>query len=228
LELVLIKPGEFETGVTSADLYPGELSPRRVAFDRPFYIAATETTNEQYAQFAEAVGSAQAGTDWKNAWDEQDAGERLPVVGVSVTQAEAFCAWLGGRLPTEDEWEFAARGPDGGSVDRPWGKEPLDPGRANLYFGDDPNPVPVDSLPDGNTPTGLSHMLGNVAEWCSDAYRGGFGEGESSPEFAGKNAIRGCSFTKSADAEARLTWRAPEGPDGRPDVGFRMVFDVGE
>jgi len=227
LELVLIKPGEFEAGVTTADLYPGELSPRQVRIERPFYIATTETTNEQYAEFAEAVGSEQAGTDWKDLWDEQDGAERLPVVGVSMTQAEACCAWLGGRLPTEEQWEFAARGPGGDRVARPWGKEPLDPGRANLFFSEDAQLVPVDSLPDGSTPSGLRHMLGNVAEWCSDVYRGGFGEDESAPEFAGKNTIRGCSFMKSPDAEARLTWRAPEGPEGTPDVGFRIVFDVG-
>jgi formylglycine-generating enzyme required for sulfatase activity len=226
LELLLIKPGEFEAGVSSADLHPGELAPRQVRIERPLYVAVTETTNEQYAEFAEAVGDEQAGTDWRDLWQQQDGAERLPVVGVSVAQAEAFCAWLGGRLPTEEEWEFAARGPGEGSVVRPWGKQPLDPSRCNLFFGESTGPVPVDSLPDGSTPTGLRHMLGNVAEWCSDAYQAGFGESDAAPEFAGKNVIRGCSFAKSADAEARLTWRAPEGPEGTPDVGFRVVCDV--
>jgi len=227
LELVLVKPGEFEAGVNSTDLYPGERAPRQVRIERPFYIATTETTNEQYADFAEAVGSEQAGTYWRELWDEQRGAERLPVVGVSVKQAEACCEWLGGRLPTEDEWEFAARGPGADTVMRPWGKEPLDASRVNLFFSEDARPVPVDSLPDGSTPSGLMHMLGNVAEWCSDVYRGGFGEDDSAPEYAGKNAVRGCSFMKSPDEEARLTWRAPEGPEGTPDVGFRVVFDVG-
>lgn len=227
LELVLMKPGEFEAGVITTDLYPGERAPRQVRIERPFYIATTETTNEQYAEFAAARGSEQAGTYWKDLWDEQQGAERLPVVGVSVKQAEACCEWLGGRLPTEDEWEFAARGPDGEGVERPWGKDPLDASRANLFFSDDARPVPVDSLPDGSTPSGLMHMLGNVAEWCSDVYRGGFGEDDSAPEYAGKNTVRGCSFMKSPDEEARLTWRAPEGPEGTPDVGFRVVFDVG-
>jgi formylglycine-generating enzyme required for sulfatase activity len=101
-------------------------------------------------------------------WVEQQQHPNRPVVSVSWFEASAYCAWKGGRLPSEAEWERAARGPTGGKY--PWGDEPpLDPSRAN-YEGKIGHPTPVGVYPKGNSTEGLCDMLGNVFEWCSDWY----------------------------------------------------------
>ncbi len=99
-------------------------------------------------------------------WDQQRRYPNRPVVGVSWFEAAAYCSWKGGRLPTEAEWERAARGPESNRY--PWGNDPpLDPSRAN-YNSVIGHPTAVGLYPGGNTSEGLSDMLGNVWEWCAD------------------------------------------------------------
>ncbi|WP_428262040.1 SUMF1/EgtB/PvdO family nonheme iron enzyme [Haliangium sp.] len=138
----------------------------------PFWISALPVTNRQYQRFLHATGHPEP-RFWR---DRRFAHPRQPVVGVSWHDARAFCSWLSahcGRpvdLPSEAQWEFAARGEDGRSY--PWGWEPPDEHRA--YFGrdwDKSGPLPAGSLPGGRGPFGTLDQAGNVLEWCRDVWR---------------------------------------------------------
>ena len=111
--------------------------------------------------------------DWR---DQLDGPWNRPVVGVSWFEAAAYCAWAEGRLPSEAEWEYAARA-DRDGVRYPWGNEDPknDTGerRANYAYKDSPRlPTPVGLYPRGATPTGIYDLAGNVWEWVADDYPG--------------------------------------------------------
>jgi iron(II)-dependent oxidoreductase len=127
-----------------------------------YFIDKFETSNQLYAEFMKATGHP--GPAY---WDDPRLNKpNQPVVGVNWFDAKAYCEYKGKRLPTESEWERAARGPSG--LRYPWGNE-MDPARAN--FGKKMEAtLPVDSLPEGASPFGLHHMAGNVFEWVQDWY----------------------------------------------------------
>ena len=117
----------------------------------PFYLDETEVSNAAYASFCRCTPGGDP---------------RLPVVNVTYDDAARFAKWAGKRLPTEDEWEKAARGPSGFKY--PWGNIP-DATRANVK--DNPGSahrlMPVDSFPQGRSPYGIFNMIGNAWEWTS-------------------------------------------------------------
>jgi serine/threonine-protein kinase len=171
--MVTVAAGPFVRGATDGE--PDERPVRRLSLPA-FAIDHTEVTVEAYAACVRAgtcpkVASAAAAPGGSPAG-------RLPIVGVSWTEAAAYCAWAGKRLPTEDEWEKAARGSDGRRY--PWGDQP-ECRRANFgNFGGDGRcaaegapgrPVAVGSFPSGASPYGALDMAGNVWEWVADRYR---------------------------------------------------------
>ena len=129
-----------------------------------FAIDRFEVTNEKYQEFAELVGGEVprfSDEPSYTAWFEPD----RPVVGVSWFAAHDYCAWAGLRLPTEAEWEKAARGIDGRAY--PWGDRSGD--CAGCLMGEGP-PLPVGSRADDVSPYGVHDMGFNVVEWVMDWY----------------------------------------------------------
>jgi formylglycine-generating enzyme required for sulfatase activity len=138
----------------------GNEQPQHLVFLKGFDITRSPVTNLQYKRFVDATGHRKP-KHWVD--DEIPKGmEHHPVVEVDWFDAKSFCEWVDGRLPTEAEWEKAARGTDGRIY--PWGD---DRPRKNLcthnFFTD--GTLPVDSHPQGESPYGLQQMAGNVWEW---------------------------------------------------------------
>jgi serine/threonine-protein kinase len=142
-------------------------NPPHVVTLSPFELGVHPVTNAEYEAYVESTGAA-APTSWK---DPRFADPRFPVVNVSWDDAVAYCEWAGGTLPTEAEWELAARGFDGRTY--PWGKD--DPDEARAHFAQDWNsggPCAVGEHPAGVGPFGCHDLAGNVWEWCLDGWSG--------------------------------------------------------
>jgi serine/threonine-protein kinase len=144
-------------------------SGRRTVHLDAFYIDKHPVTNREFAVFIEVTGYRPAESDrflsHLRAGRVPKALEQHPVVYVSWIDARAYAQWAGKRLPSEAEWEKAARGTDGRKY--PWGRAGPGPGKAN--FGSrEGGTAPVGSFPDGASPYGVLDMAGNVWEWCED------------------------------------------------------------
>ena len=207
-----------------------EYSPRREIFVDAFYIDRFEVTIGRYAKFLAATGAVRPPEDWE-AIDRVAAAE-LPVAGVDWNDAAAYCAWAGRRLPTEAEWEKAARGAEGRMY--PWGDESPTLTRAN-YMNTSPDAYDgglhkVGSHSAGRSPYGTHDMAGNVNEWVADWYAEGFRASDvrnpKGPENGKSRVIRGGGRFESADriASARRWHGPPETRSG--DIGFRCAADA--
>ncbi|MBE7557602.1 formylglycine-generating enzyme family protein [bacterium] len=142
--------------------------PRQYVFVDRYYIDLYEVSNRDYAEFLAFTGRT-APPHWKNAAYPEGADD-YPVNNVSYADAEAFAAWAGKRLPTEREWEKAARGQDGRIYS--WG-DVFDASSCNTWESRRGEPAPVDAFPDARSPFGLYNCVGNVWEWVDawyDAY----------------------------------------------------------
>lgn len=148
--------------------------------------------------------------------------ERHPVNEVTWNGARSYCAWRGARLPTEAEWEAAARGREGRRY--PWGDQP--PTAERAVFGRRSNETePVGSRPAGATPDGVHDLAGNVAEWTSSLYRPypyRRDDGREDPEVPGERVTRGGDHVfDSTPEKLRTTFRA--GFSRATDVGHRHI-----
>jgi formylglycine-generating enzyme required for sulfatase activity len=136
--------------------------PAHTVFLDSYLMDKYEVSNKEYGEFVKAKGHPAPAY-----WDDPRLNKpEHPVVGVNWEDAKAFCEYRGKRLPTEAEWEKAARGPKANLY--PWGNE-FDPGRVNYGKNHDAT-MPVDAYPEGVSYYGLYNMAGNVFEWVSDWY----------------------------------------------------------
>jgi formylglycine-generating enzyme required for sulfatase activity len=150
-----------------------------------------------------------------------------PVVYVTWIEARTFCQWVGGDLPTETQWEKAARGTDGRIY--PWGNDAITCERAN-YGGCSGDTMPVGQhSPAGDSPYGVADMAGNVWEWTSSLYRSypyQSDDGREDMSSSGYRVLRGGSFG-SLEGNARASVRTFYSPcDVGFDNGFRCVSGV--
>jgi formylglycine-generating enzyme required for sulfatase activity len=206
---------------------PPDEAPRHDCDVDAVELAATPVTNEQYAAFLRTTGRA-APIHWGDGTIPEGL-ERHPVTHVDWHSASEFCAWVGGRLPTEAEWEKGARGGDLRLY--PWGDEAPDPRRANAGAGlKHGGTTTVGSAPDGASPYGLLDMAGNVWEWVSTAYRPypyDAGDGREDPASDESRVLRGGSFASLTAGHVRCARRSASRPGRRSaHIGFRVARPV--
>jgi formylglycine-generating enzyme required for sulfatase activity len=225
--MVFVPAGEFWMGSDENDPKAGPLeSPRHKVGVGAFWIDRTEVTN---AQFRQCVDAGPCGPPQKTSslsrirYYKDPEYADYPVVNVTWYQARAYATWAGGRLPSEAEWEYAARGPEGATY--PWGEDAPNEGLLNYNFYLD-DTTPVGSYPAGASWCGALDMSGSVWEWTSSLYRPypyDAADGREDLEAEGRRVLRGGAFAGGA-AHVRSATRALPAP-GYWDWlgGFRVV-----
>lgn len=236
--MILIPAGPFLMG--SNDGLPNERPEHTVTLNA-YYIDQYEVTAGRYQKFIES-----AKHDLPPTWDDEAARtlSDLPAVGMSWADAAAYCKWAGRRLPTEAEWEKAARGTDGRRY--PWGHmQPfVDIANYNrgIWVSEAITLVPVNSglegmsvrhglKEGGKSPYGLFHMAGNAAEWVADWYDREFyqkspDKNPTGPATGEKRVMRGGSWADLPTA-LRVTARYSAEPDFEErTIGFRCAMNA--
>jgi formylglycine-generating enzyme required for sulfatase activity len=189
----------------------------------PFVIDLREVTAVAYRRCVTAGVCAAA----PDPYGQMAAGATAPVVNVTWAMAARYCGWTGGRLPTEHEWELAARGVDGRR--HPWGERAPDCGLAR-HAGCGDGALQVGTHPAGRSPFGLFDMAGNVAEWTADRFgprggreaRGGLRDPVGAAR-GSQRVVRGGSFVSMPSDLSLDARRAVDEREARADVGFRCA-----
>ncbi len=238
-EMVLVPAGEFIMGTDKTDpekthlkigtvkpLYLDQQPERRLHLEA-YYIDKFEVTNEEYQRFVDATQYHDLPAHWVDG-RYPEGSELLPVTNVTWSEALSYALWAGKRLPSEAQWEKAARGQDGRIY--PWGNE-YKKGNANIALEGPHKPVPGGAYPQDVSPYGVHDLAGNVMEWTSGWYEPYPGSTYQNAKF-GKmlKVLRGNGFQKGGhyflDAYRYLFYRTEADPDEYfENVGFRCVTE---
>ncbi len=236
--MVLIPEGSFPMGVPHGDRDGGrDEYPRHDVFVNNFYIDKFELTNGRYLEFVKATRHRipqNPKNATRNLWEGEAIAESLidrPVINVDWADAQAYCQWAGKRLPTEAEWEKAAKG----TADRrfPWGN--VEPTNKHLNFNQqwigEKTLMPVGSYEAGKSPFGVYDMAGNVWEWVNDWYDAKYYEkspakNPTGPETGTKRVLRGSGWQNETPT-VRIFTRVDSDPTIRNEsTGFRCAMDA--
>jgi len=220
-EMVLIPAGEFLMGSEEF----GPESPQHTVYLPAYYIDKYPVTNAEYKRYIDET-RALPPRHW-NGFEVPPGLENHPVHRISWFEAVMYAKWAGKRLPTEAEWEKAARGTDGRRW--PWGNEFNEELCLVWDRGEYAITAPVDAHPGGASPYGVCEMAGNVEEWCADWYDAYPGSNYKGKAFGKKfKVLRGGSsfFTQNHARCAYRCFARPEdsGIDGLAGAGFRCVL----
>ncbi len=214
-DMVFIEGGPFWMGVDHIEC---DANPMHKVHVESFYIDRYAVTNFQYEDFIRVTGYEPKG-NWKEYFTAGK--EYYPVTGVSYDDADAYAYWVGKRLPSEAEWEKAARGEEG--LLYPWGKK-WDSSRTCSEESSKAHTVPVDSFPEGQSPYGVMNMLGNIWEWTGDYYEKYPYKGPYPPDDEDREiAIRGGDYnTELKSIGVPVRNKIFPGEFG-PTIGFRCA-----
>jgi len=215
-EMIVIPAGTFNMGY---DAGQGDEQPTHPVTVSSFSLYKYEVTNEQYEAFCKATGHRRAAFADERRYSQP----KQPVVGVTWDDASAYARWAGARLPTEAEWEYAARGTDGRLY--PWGSSR--PSSRRAQYEQTTAAVAVGSFAEGVSPFGVHDMAGNAWEWVADYYaydyyRRSPAKDPTGPEQGQRRVLRGGNW--GYPTELRATFRAYEKPGfSSMHVGFRCA-----
>jgi formylglycine-generating enzyme required for sulfatase activity len=207
--MVLIPGGRFLMGRSGGP--DPEAEPAHEIQLAPYLLDERPVTNRQFREFLQQTNPEAA---------KALADDETPVTNVTWDEAYAYCLAQGNRLPTEAEWEYAARGTDGRLY--PWG-ESFDPAAVNYGKSGILHTEPVGARPRNRSPFGVLDMAGNVWQWCSDDYRHYAGHKSELPIPRGAKVIRGGSF-RSESSKVTSVARDFQQPSQRSStIGFRCA-----
>ncbi len=233
MTLVCVPAGDFLMGSTDADRgADGDEKPQHTVYLNAYWIDQTEVTNAQYAQCV-ATGACRRpqseNSYTRSSYYDNSEYADYPVIYVSWDDAVDYCIWAGRQLPSEAEWEKAARGTDGRIY--PWGNQDPNSGLLNfdMNIGDT---TAVGSYPDGVSPYGALDMAGNVWEWTADWYDSGYYSSQTTwrnpagPTTGEYRVLRGGSWSSSTGV-VRAANRDGNSPDYRLNYrGFRCRLSL--
>jgi iron(II)-dependent oxidoreductase len=226
--MVYVPEGYFQMGQSSSEAE--EQKPMHFVYTSAYFIDKYEVSNTEYKKFLDATGHIKP-----KYWDDERFNQPdQPVVGVSWFDAMAYSRWKGRRLPTEAEWEKAARGNDGRLY--PWGEKEAKGKKlyfVNVFGMEDRYEftAPVNYYATGASPFGALNMSGNVWEWCLDWYDKDYYRispelDPEGPEAKQMKVLRGGSWINDIDG-VQVTLRARNLPEAKNKIyGFRTVLPL--